>query len=209
MKNIIIEKVCNGLIAISQDQRNYGVSWDGVHYGAGSTIEKEVQENKWNEVIAFGEKIYIKPHWDGEFFFFRPDFGDTVVIEGDKLICFYFCVNSDETKHYEVNPTKTDFVDSFINKHVHILLSDAHGVYIPQAFARQFEQKNVKDEDWKIILSGPDEEHYWEAWEEVIQTWEDGEKRIHQSGDLYLFDQKELEKLSDDRQEEFWNNLNC
>ena len=53
-------------------------------------------------------------------------------------------------------------------------LTDARGIYIPQAFAQSFGDDlrmkavaNVSDEDWKILEAGPEHEHYWETWEKV------------------------------------------
>jgi len=78
--------------------------------------------------------------------------------------------------------------------HVNIILSDARGVYIPRDFVdllsseeKEFQEKvNGFDSANWIHLSSPDEEYYWEAWNELESSFvsENG-TRIHQNGDLY------------------------
>ena len=70
---------------------------------------------------------------------------------------------------------------------VQLILSDARGIYLPQNFAEAFPQQNVKAEDWDILLSGPDHEWYWDAWNDILDTWKgpSGET-IWQDGDLFL-----------------------
>lgn len=75
-------------------------------------------------------------------------------------------------------------------------LSDARGVFIPRDFAASFADRakavsGVSDEDWQTLEAGPDEEWYWEAWENVLRdavvTDEHGVKyRVHQDGDCWL-----------------------
>ena len=51
-----------------------------------------------------------------------------------------------------------------------LFLNDAHGIYIPQLFAEQVIRETVSgvtDEDWQILEDGPDNEWYWEAWNNV------------------------------------------
>jgi len=68
------------------------------------------------------------------------------------------------------------------------------GVYIPQHFAESVRREfvsNVSPEDWAILESGPDHEHYWDAWNDVemnaILTDESGEQwRLYQDGDLWI-----------------------
>jgi len=72
-------------------------------------------------------------------------------------------------------------------------LSDARGRYIPRDFANSFKDRakhvsGVTAEDWAILETGPDHEHYWDAWSEVcdsaIITDEGTTYRVHQDGDL-------------------------
>jgi len=54
------------------------------------------------------------------------------------------------------------------------LLDSVHGVYIPQifAFAQDMEKWGIADstDDLKILREGPDNQYYWEAWEEILKN---------------------------------------
>ena len=74
-----------------------------------------------------------------------------------------------------------------------------HGIYVPQVFAELLRGAGAAipaglQEDYEILLKGPDEEHYWEAWETFLDnfTWrlEDRECRFEQDGDLWRVDVK-------------------
>jgi hypothetical protein len=75
-----------------------------------------------------------------------------------------------------------------------LLLTDARGVYIPRDFTYHvsFEHvANVSEEDWVILEAGPDHEHYWDTWEDVLRnaevTSDEGVKYfLNQEGDLWL-----------------------
>jgi hypothetical protein len=63
-----------------------------------------------------------------------------------------------------------------------LVLSDSHGIYIPQMYCVDFK-------DVQICQAGPDHEWYWEAWQSILDdahivsdgiTW-----RLHQDGDLW------------------------
>ena len=77
--------------------------------------------------------------------------------------------------------------------YIECMLSDAQGIYIPQAFTTiaQFERfDGITRGDWDICASGPDHEHYWDAWQEILDhamwTGQDGIRyRLMQEGDLY------------------------
>ena len=72
--------------------------------------------------------------------------------------------------------------------------SDRHGIYIPQYFAESVHRaklSGVSDGDMDILLSGPDHEHYWDAWHDVEQsailTDDNGVTYcMYQDGDLWL-----------------------
>jgi len=76
-----------------------------------------------------------------------------------------------------------------------LLLSDSHGIYIPKLWADEISSEEEAESfsvSWESVLlcqSGPEEEHYWEAWQEILDSaqWEeDGvEWRLHQGGDLW------------------------
>lgn len=52
---------------------------------------------------------------------------------------------------------------------IHLLLSDSHGIYIPKKFA-EFENWEGITQEQKEILNNPENEFYWETWEEVLIT---------------------------------------
>ena len=64
---------------------------------------------------------------------------------------------------------------------------------IPQYFIKHFSVDNeVSKDDRETLEYGPDAEHYWEAWETVLDEayWIDGngnEWRLFQDGDLYAY----------------------
>jgi hypothetical protein len=71
-----------------------------------------------------------------------------------------------------------------------LIISDANGIYIPKIFADGYEWEGISEEDRTILRSGPEHEHYWEAWDDVIAsarftdqygyTWQ-----LYQDGDLF------------------------
>lgn len=74
------------------------------------------------------------------------------------------------------------------------LLSDSHGIYIPQLWAQSLSEKDCDDfsvswEDVKLCQSGPDEPLYWEAWQSILDNAEYKEDRemwrLIQNGDLF------------------------
>jgi len=76
---------------------------------------------------------------------------------------------------------------------IHILLSDSHGVYIPQFFIEEFdpsEWRGIKAEDLEILRAGPEHEFYWETWDDILNNAlhidEDGMQwSLYQDGDLF------------------------
>jgi phage terminase small subunit len=82
-------------------------------------------------------------------------------------------------------------------KEPELLVSDHHGIYIAQMFCKAYSayitnMAEVK-EDFDTCLDGPDNEFYWESWENLINnvqfTNDKGEKytigNIGESGDLW------------------------
>ncbi len=58
-----------------------------------------------------------------------------------------------------------------------VLLADSHhGVYIPQQVVQQYldhpmwDWSKVSKEDIDSVLSGPNDEWYWEAWDSIMGT---------------------------------------
>jgi hypothetical protein len=70
------------------------------------------------------------------------------------------------------------------------LINSAHGVYIPQVFAETIDWNaldNWNEDQKSILLDGPDNESYWDAWQEILDNCEtvDG-GRLHQDGDVWV-----------------------
>lgn len=76
-----------------------------------------------------------------------------------------------------------------------LLLSDSHGIYIPKLWCDELSSEEEAERfsvSWDSVLvcqSGPDEELYWDAWQEILDSaeWIEGREnwRLHQSGDLW------------------------
>jgi hypothetical protein len=55
--------------------------------------------------------------------------------------------------------------------YVEMLVDSAHGIYVPQVFARSYVLREpALDEDMEICASGPDGEFYWDAWMEILDN---------------------------------------
>ena len=83
-----------------------------------------------------------------------------------------------------------------------LLVNSANGVYIPQFFAESAGGGQINDDDREILLSGPENDDYWECWEDVLNYCEltdtDGQKfTLHHDSDLWAvpvgFDWETLE----------------
>lgn len=48
-----------------------------------------------------------------------------------------------------------------------LLINGHHGVYIPKLFANMFPE-HLFFEEREILKSGPDDELYWQIWEDVL-----------------------------------------
>jgi hypothetical protein len=76
-----------------------------------------------------------------------------------------------------------------------LLLCDSHGVYIPKLWSWGISSEeeagdfSVKWKDVLVCQAGPDEEHYWEAWQSICDSasWEENgsEWGLLQNGDLW------------------------
>lgn len=71
-----------------------------------------------------------------------------------------------------------------------LLVDSHHGQYVPQVFAetvrRDLFGTTISAEDWTILEAGPDHEHYWDCWDDVLNSaeTEDGVS-LWQDGDLW------------------------
>lgn len=78
-----------------------------------------------------------------------------------------------------------------------LVLSDGHGVYIPQMFCIDIDEdwaklSNVDYKDVQICQAGPEHEWYWEAWQSILDNCECIDKhgtvwRLYQDGDLWEY----------------------
>jgi hypothetical protein len=78
-----------------------------------------------------------------------------------------------------------------------LLVSDSHGVYVPQVFTEQFDPVKwgmpEDDADWLVCMAGPVKtEWYWESWDWImtraIRKDADGNVwRLWQDGDLFAY----------------------
>jgi hypothetical protein len=75
-----------------------------------------------------------------------------------------------------------------------ILFDEASGIYIPKRFADEMDRARVvgvSASDYETLEAGPDHEHYWEVWAEVLRlatiTGTDGTKySLEQDGTVFL-----------------------
>ena len=82
--------------------------------------------------------------------------------------------------------TQNQTIDSVVH-----IFDSARGVYIPQAFANYCNENwhGVSEENRTILKDGPDNELYWDTWDEVLNNAsfeKDGNKwTLYQDGDLW------------------------
>lgn len=114
------------------------------------------------------------------------------------------CVHTNKripSAHGDDETEETTTMDDEIDLSGALLFADsARGVYIPQHFAESVQRQHVtgvSDEDYSILLSGQDHEHYWETWEGVLNNArltipETGKAAtLHHDGDLWVVPTKE------------------
>ena len=76
-----------------------------------------------------------------------------------------------------------------------LMISDAHGVYIPQVFTQKYDRSawgQISDWAWETCAAGPDAEGYWDAWTELMDhsihmdangnAW-----HVYQDGDVWAY----------------------
>jgi hypothetical protein len=67
------------------------------------------------------------------------------------------------------------------------------GIYVPQRFINNVNPAmwHIKPEDIEVLKAGPDHEHYWETWDDVLNyAWGAlGDKiyNLYQDGDLWAY----------------------
>lgn len=82
------------------------------------------------------------------------------------------------------------------DENMQLLIDGHHGIYVPQVFAETVKReyvKNVSQSDWDILLAGPDHEHYWDTWADVLDNAEliskfgNDNYRLWQDDDLFIY----------------------
>jgi hypothetical protein len=100
---------------------------------------------------------------------------------------------------------RTRIMEETINDESILLIDGHHGIYIPHLFWTNYKHQleGFTDEEMAILdkdLRSPDEEHYWEAWEEVLDNGTvviDKKKyTLYQNDDLWLIPQNSTKEDS-------------
>lgn len=82
------------------------------------------------------------------------------------------------------------------------MVSDSHGQYIPQIFCEDITEHEcpslgIKWDDVQACQYGPDNEWYWEAWDIITSNYDYNGIRLHQNGDLWVYDAVMLDDFMD------------
>ena len=98
-----------------------------------------------------------------------------------------------------------------------LLITDATGIYIPQAFCAGLKEKviELQTEEVKKCISALAEQdsvynykHYWEDWETILNgyVWRDSDCKysLYQNGDLWQINDTYLESLPDVEIDALW-----
>jgi hypothetical protein len=131
---------------------------------------------------------------------YLEQFGERVSRVSDALDLGYRAAATDviNTLITEIDENRASLFDP--DTDCKLLLSDSHGVYIPQMFCDGMDREDadrisVAYSDVLVCQSGPDTEHYWEAWQSILDSAdieepatlrEDSSRwRLIQNGDLW------------------------
>jgi len=117
-------------------------------------------------------------------------------------------------------PAVEDRLAHYFEVSVELLITDAMGVYIPQAFCAGLTEKDIElqTEDVKKCISSLAKQdsvdayqYYWEDWETILNDYRcrDSicEYSLHQNGDLWLVNDTYLHSLPDTEREAFWESI--
>ena len=93
-----------------------------------------------------------------------------------------------------------------------LIISDANGVYIPKIFAEASAIAEgfgweISEEDREILKVGPEHEHYWETWDDVLASAKYMDEkgyvwRLYEDGDLFVAC---WELINEAREEKFYD----
>lgn len=93
-------------------------------------------------------------------------------------------------------------------KAIEILFDANRGQYIPQNFAEEIDHSKftgIESNDIETLLNGPEDEWYWEAWQNVLDnaeyTTDAGTWTLYQDGDVFLLND---DAMRDDEYREFY-----
>ena len=97
----------------------------------------------------------------------------------------------------------TEQAHAWAEQNISCAVDGCHGIYAPQRFTELYDRNpagpSCGREDWEIVQAGPDHEHYWEAWESVMDNWRGPQgATIYQDGDVFL--------VAGEPPEGFWDN---
>ena len=78
---------------------------------------------------------------------------------------------------------------------IHCIIDGSNGVYCPKVFAERYLDDNIETclwsgydtEQYDILIEGPDHKHYWDVWDEII----DSVRYIDQSHIEWRIDQED------------------
>lgn len=74
------------------------------------------------------------------------------------------------------------------------IVDGSHGIYVPKYFAEVY-GCYLDETDKNILLAGPENEYYWEVWDNILDTFEvelDGIKySLFQDQDVFLVSKDE------------------
>lgn len=90
-----------------------------------------------------------------------------------------------------------DIAQSIIESTQDLLITDRSGIYIPQIACQDLDIcfENCQEDSKSICLEGPENEYYWEAWDDVLNYGTIDGKLLHQDGDLWLIDYDKRSEL--------------
>lgn len=72
-----------------------------------------------------------------------------------------------------------------------LLVDEVHGINIPRWFAVKYDAASwgISDGDIEILRAGPEHEHYWDAWDDILRDarhhYDDRTWCLYQDGDLW------------------------
>ena len=98
--------------------------------------------------------------------------------------------------------TKAKIVQEWAENNMVCAVDNRHGIYVPQIWAKRFGEiaKGVSKEDIDILLAGPEHEHYWETWDDVLENARVNSATFYlsENGDVFIVYSDPTEDLAMD-----------